>query len=136
MASTGTARKAARPRPLSPHLGIYRLTLTMAMSGAHRITALALYAGTLLLAWFLLAASTDASAFSWFSAFIHSFIGQLVLFGYTWSLFHHLFGGVRHFIWDAGHGFEAPQRDQLAAATLAASLVLTVVVWIIGFIVR
>ena len=136
MASTGTARKSARPRPLSPHLGIYRLTMTMAMSGAHRITGLALYAGTLLLAWFLLAASTDAATFGWFAAFIHSFIGRLVLFGYTWSLFHHMFGGVRHFIWDAGYGFEAPQRDQLAMATLVGSLALTLIVWVIGYAVR
>ncbi len=136
MASTGTARKNARPRPLSPHLGIYRLTLTMVMSGLHRITALALYAGTLLLVWFLIAASADAATFSWFSAFIHSFVGRFVLLGYTWSLFHHLFGGIRHFIWDTGYGLDAPQRDQLAGATLAASLTLTLIVWIIGYAVR
>ena len=58
-------------RPLSPHLGIYRFTLTMAMSIAHRITGVGLYVGVLLLAWFLLAASMDASAFAVFSGFIH-----------------------------------------------------------------
>ena len=95
MASTGTAPKA-RPRPLSPHLDIYRFTLTMAMSITHRITGVGLYIGVLLMAWFLLAASTDAPTFAVFSAFIHSIIGRLVLFGFTWALFHHLCGGVRH----------------------------------------
>jgi len=136
MASTGTAPKTARPRPLSPHLDVYRLTLTMAMSGAHRITGVALYAGVLLLAWFLLATSADAASFAVFSSFIHSIIGQLVLFGFTWSLFHHLLGGIRHFIWDAGYGMDHPQREQLAQATLIGGIVLTLLVWIVGYLVR
>lgn len=124
------------PRPLSPHLGIYRLTLTMVMSGAHRITALGLYAGVLLLAWFLIAASTDASAFATFSWFIQSFVGQLVLFGFTWALFHHMLGGIRHFIWDLGYGLDDPEREQLAQATLIGGVALTIVVWIVSYIVR
>ena len=83
-------------RPLSPHLGIYRLTLTMAMSIVHRITGAGLYVGVLLLAWFLIAASMDAAAFAYFSAFIQSIFGRLILFGFTWALFHHMLGGVRH----------------------------------------
>ena len=108
MATTDAASGKRRPRPLSPHLSIYKLTMTMAMSIAHRISGAALYVGVLLLAWFLIAASTDAATFGVFSAFIESFIGRLVLFGFTWALFHHLLGGVRHFIWDAGYGMDAP----------------------------
>jgi succinate dehydrogenase / fumarate reductase cytochrome b subunit len=135
MASTGIAPKP-RPRPLSPHLDVYRLTLTMAMSGAHRITGVGLYLGVLLLAWFLLATSTDAASFAVFSGFIQSIIGRIVLFGFTWALFHHMLGGVRHFIWDAGYGMDDPQREQLAQATLIGGLVLTLVVWSIGYAVR
>ena len=40
-----------RPRPLSPHLAIYWLTLTMMKSIAHRMTGAALYFGTLILTW-------------------------------------------------------------------------------------
>jgi succinate dehydrogenase / fumarate reductase cytochrome b subunit len=108
----------------------------MIMSGAHRITALGLYAGVLLLAWFLIAASTDASAFATFSWFIQSFIGQFVLFGFTWALFHHMLGGIRHFIWDLGYGLDDPEREQLAQATLIGGVALTIVVWIISYIVR
>jgi succinate dehydrogenase / fumarate reductase cytochrome b subunit len=108
----------------------------MAMSIAHRITGAGLYVGSLMLVWFLLAASMDASAFAHFSEFIQSFFGRLILFGFTWSLFHHLLGGVRHLIMDAGYGMDEPERDQLAQATLIGGLVLTLVVWAIGYAVR
>ncbi len=136
MASTETTAARRRPRPLSPHLGIYKISMTMAMSGAHRISGVALSVGVLLLAWFLIAASIDATTFGVFSSFISSFIGRLALFGFTWALFHHLLGGIRHFIWDAGYGMDAPVRDQLAWATLIGGFALTIVVWAIGYAVR
>jgi succinate dehydrogenase / fumarate reductase cytochrome b subunit len=136
MASTEAASVRGRPRPLSPHIGIYKMTMTMAMSFAHRVSGAGLYLGVLLLAWFLVAASTDAATFGVFSAFIESFIGRLVLFGFTWALFNHLLGGIRHFIWDAGYGLDAPLRDQLAWATLIGGFLLSIVVWAIGYAVR
>jgi succinate dehydrogenase / fumarate reductase cytochrome b subunit len=125
MASSDALPGPRRPRPLSPHLSIYRPTMTMAMSIAHRISG-----------WFLIAASADASTFAVFSDFIGSFIGRLVLFVVTWALFHHLVGGVRHIIWDAGYGLDAPLRDQMAWATLIGGFALTVLVWIVGLAVR
>ncbi len=110
--------------------------MTMAMSIAHRISGAALYAGVLLLAWFLIAASADAATFSVFSDFIASVVGRLVLFIVTWALFHHLAGGIRHIVWDAGYGLEKPLRDQMAWATLIGGFALTIVVWIIGYAVR
>jgi len=136
MASTDTAPKAARARPLSPHLEIYRFTLTMAMSIAHRITGVGLYIGVLLMAWFLIAASMDASSFALFTGFIQSFVGRIVLFGFTWALLHHMLGGIRHFIWDAGYGMDDPMRERLAQATLAGGFALTVIVWAVGYAVR
>ena len=133
MASSDALPGPRRPRPLSPHLSIYRPPMTMAMSIAHRISGGALYVGVLLLAWFLIAASTDASKFAVFSDFIGSLIGQIVLFLVSWALFHHLVGGVRHIIWDAGYGLEAPLRDQLAWATLIGGFASTVLVWIVGY---
>ena len=124
------------PRPLSPHLQIYRPMLTMMMSIAHRITGVALYAGTLLLAWFLIAAASDAHSFGIAAAVFNSWIGLLVLFGFTWALFHHLIGGLRHFIWDAGYGMDHPGREYLAQATLVGGIVLTVLVWILVFVLR
>ncbi len=136
MASSDPISPSPAARPLSPHLGIYRFTLTMAMSIAHRITGAGLYVGTLMLVWFLLAASMDASAFAHFSEFIQSFFGRLILFGFTWALFQHLLGGVRHLIMDAGYGMDDPEREQMAQATLIGGFVLTLVVWAIGYAVR
>jgi succinate dehydrogenase / fumarate reductase cytochrome b subunit len=136
MASSDAQPDSRRARPLSPHLTIYRPTMTMAMSIAHRISGAALYLGVLMLAWFLIAASADASSFAVFSDFIASFIGRVVLFVVTWALFHHLVGGLRHIVWDAGYGLDAPLRDQMAWATLIGGFALTVLVWIIGLAVR
>ena len=135
MASSPSAPKT-RPRPLSPHLEIYRPTLTMAMSIVHRITGVGLYVGVLLLAWFLIALSSDATTFATFSSFIRSFIGQLLLLGFTWALFHHMLGGVRHALWDSGIGLDHPLRERLAQATLIGGIALTIITWIIGYTVR
>ncbi|MEJ0095269.1 MAG: succinate dehydrogenase, cytochrome b556 subunit [Methylocella sp.] len=124
----------ASRRPLSPHLQIYRPTLTMMMSIAHRITGVALYGGTFLLAWFLIAASSGPDAFATASFVFNSIIGKLVLFGFTWALFHHLLGGVRHIIWDAGYGLDYPQREWLAKATLIGGAALTLLAWIIAIV--
>jgi succinate dehydrogenase / fumarate reductase cytochrome b subunit len=125
-------RPAESRRPLSPHLQIYRPTLTMIMSVAHRITGIALYGGTLVLAWYLIAASSGPAAFAAASSFVNSIVGKLILFGFTWALFHHLLGGVRHIIWDAGYGLDNPQREWLARATLIGGVALALIVSIIA----
>lgn len=117
-------------RPLSPHLQIYKPMLTMMMSIVHRITGSALYAGTLLLAWWLVATAAGPGPFETAQWFFGSWIGRIVLFGYTWALMHHMLGGIRHFIWDTGRGFEYPAREYLAQATIIGSVVLTVLIWI------
>src|SRR5882724_12641384 len=119
-------------RPLSPHLTIYRPMLTMMMSIVHRMTGIALYVGSLLLAWWLLAAASGPNAYATFQSVASSFIGRIVLFGYTWALIHHMLGGLRHLIWDTGHGFGPAEREWLARANLAGSIVLTIIVWIVG----
>jgi succinate dehydrogenase / fumarate reductase cytochrome b subunit len=78
----------------------------------------------------------DATAFAAASGFLNSIFGRLVLFGFTWSLFHHMLGGIRHFIWDAGYGMDDPEREWLAMGTLAGGLVLTAIVWAIGLAVH
>ena len=119
-----------RARPVSPHLTVYRFRPTMAMSILHRITGSALYFGTALVAWWLLAAASGPRAFSYASWFFGSVLGELVLFGYTWTLLHHLFGGVRHLVWDTGTGLGKEASTRMAIATLVASLTLTLVLWI------
>jgi succinate dehydrogenase / fumarate reductase cytochrome b subunit len=123
-------------RPLSPHLQIYRWRMTMAMSILHRLTGVALYFGTALLAWWLIAAASGPDYFRFVNRLAGTWVGLIVLFGYSWVLIHHALGGVRHFIWDTGRGLGAPARDRLALWNLIGSVALTVLLWAIGLSVR
>ncbi|MBH0238666.1 succinate dehydrogenase, cytochrome b556 subunit [Methylobrevis albus] len=125
-----------KARPLSPHLQIYRSMFTMMMSIVHRMTGGALYVGTLLVVWWLVAAAIGPEAFAVANDFFGSIIGRLILFGYTWALLHHMLGGLRHFAWDTGHGFGPEWREILAKANLAGSITLTILIWIVGYLVR
>ncbi|MCW6507268.1 succinate dehydrogenase, cytochrome b556 subunit [Lichenifustis flavocetrariae] len=131
-----TTAPVRHQRPLSPHLQIYTPMLTMMMSIAHRITGVALYVGTLLLAWFLIALASGPDSFATVAWFMDSILGKLVLLGFTWALFHHLLGGLRHFLWDSGWGMDHPQREWLAQGTLIGGIVLTVLVWAAAFALR
>ena len=127
--------KAPVERPLSPHLSIYRPMLTMMMSIVHRITGAALYVGTILLAWWLIAAASGPNRYAEVQWFMSTIPGRLILFGYTWALLHHMLGGIRHLIWDTTHGLGPAEREWLTAASLVGSIGLTIVVWIIGYLV-
>lgn len=120
---------APRARPLSPHLEVYRFTLTMAMSIAHRITGVANYVGTLLLVAWLGAAALGGEFYTGFNGFLGSWIGQIVLFGYTWSLFHHMLGGVKHFIWDKGSMLDPAGRETIVRLQVLGGVLLTLVAW-------
>ena len=121
-------------RPLSPHLDIYRWTITMAMSTAHRITGVALYGGHALIVGWLVAMAATPGAYETTRAIALSPVGLIVLFLYSWALFHHMMGGIRHFIWDTGHGLDHPMRDQIAWATLAGGMGATLLFWIVVWI--
>ena len=124
--------KARVARPLSPHLQIYRPMLTMMMSIVHRITGVGLYFGTLLLAWWFISAA-GPNGYARFEWFIGSWIGRLILFGYTWALIHHMLGGIRHFIWDLGYGFKATEREALTWGALIGGISLTVLLWVAAY---
>jgi succinate dehydrogenase / fumarate reductase cytochrome b subunit len=121
-------------RPLSPHLQIYKPLLTMMMSIVHRITGAALFFGMLLLVWVLIAAAAGPNAYASVQWFMETLLGRLILFGYTWALIHHMLGGIRHLIWDTGRGFSVHEREWLSLATLVGSVVLTVLLWIVGYL--
>jgi succinate dehydrogenase / fumarate reductase cytochrome b subunit len=122
-------------RPLSPHLQIYRPQLTSALSIFHRITGIALSAGTVLLVWWLVAAATSDESFATVSAVLHTWIGHVVLFGWTASLWYHFCAGLRHLVWDAGFGFELAQVHASAALVLGATGALTVLTWLVGAVI-
>jgi succinate dehydrogenase / fumarate reductase cytochrome b subunit len=136
MSQSPATRATARARPLSPHLTVYRWPVTMTVSILHRVTGGALYFGTLLVAWWLVAAASTQSYFDFVNAIFGSWIGRLVLFGYTWALLHHMLGGVRHLIWDTGAALDKRTASKFAWANIAASVALTLAVWIAGYFAR
>lgn len=130
MADAGSGRGARPQRPLSPHLQIYSPQINMVMSIFHRITGAALYFGTLLLAWWLIAAATSPQYFNYVSSWFATWPGKIVMLGYTWALLHHMLGGIRHFIWDLGKGYDLQTIDRLSWGSLFLSLILTGLIWV------
>ena len=108
----------------------------MAMSIFHRATGSALYLGTVLVAVWLLALASGPAAYDRVSWFFGTPVGLLILFGYTWTLMHHMLGGVRHLVWDFGHGMEPGTRMNMARFTLFGSIGLTVLIWAVAFLAR
>ena len=93
-------------RPLSPHLQIYRPQITSLLSITHRFTGIALAIGAMFFTYWLLSAAYGADKFALAQVVFRSWIGQLILWGFTFSLFYHLANGIRHLAWDAGWGYE------------------------------
>lgn len=126
--------RLAASRPLSPHLQVFRFILTMAMSIVHRMTGGFLYVGTVFVAVWLIAAASGPEWFARVDGVYQSWIGRLILLGLVWSLIHHAIGGVRHFIWDLGYGFDKKTADRMALFNLVAGVLLTGVVAIAAFV--
>jgi len=121
-------------RPVSPHIGIYRWPVTMAISIVHRISGGALYFGTVLLVVWLTGVACGEEAFNTVHAVYASFIGRIILFLYTLALVHHLVGGVRHLFWDACPALlEKRCATKAARVTIFVSVILTLLVWIAGY---
>ena len=120
-------------RPLSPHLQVYKPQLTSVLSILHRMTGVALAVGTLLLVWWLIAAASGADAFNMVQAVIGTWIGRLLLFGWSFALFYHLCNGIRHLFWDMGRGYELPTVAASGWAVVIISIALTGISWVWGY---
>jgi len=127
-------RQGAHPRPLSPHLQIYRWPTTMATSIIHRVTGVALTAGMAILAWWLVALATGPAQYSLFASLVSTPLGQLVIFGFVWSLSFHLLSGLRHLIWDIGHGYGKRTANGVSVVIVLGSIVLAAGVFALGYL--
>ncbi|WP_158966422.1 succinate dehydrogenase, cytochrome b556 subunit [Chachezhania sediminis] len=118
-------------RPLSPHLSVYRLPITAVTSILTRITGNAMLVAALMFVWWFLAASTSPEAYATADWFMTSFIGDLIMFFSLLGLWYHLLAGVRHLIWDSGHGFDLETATKLSWAVIIGAVVLTLLTLII-----
>ena len=126
---------AQASRPLSPHLGIYRWYLTMAMSIAHRVSGAGLTVGLLLLAWWLLALAGGPESFAVVRGVMDNVFGGLVLFGFTILLFYHSLNGIRHLVWDSGRNLDKAGARASGIVVIGATLFLSALTWILIIIV-
>ncbi len=120
------------PRPLSPHLQVYRPQLTSVLSISHRATGVVLYFGLLILAWWMFALATSTECVSAMQEFFNTAIGRLMILGWVFCLYYHLSNGVRHLFWDIGHGFELADAYRSGYAVVLASLYFTALTWYFG----
>jgi succinate dehydrogenase / fumarate reductase, cytochrome b subunit len=118
------------PRPLSPHIQIYRPQLTSVLSIANRVTGVALSLYAVVLGVWLVAAADGPHAYATVQVVIQSWVGQILLFGCTFSFFLHLCGGIRHLVWDAGYGFELSAIYASGWTVVGVSTALTVITWV------
>ncbi len=131
----------AHPRPLSPHLSIYRWRVNMLQSTLHRLSGLLLCVGALLVAWALIAAASGPSAWAIFAGFWGSWFGLALLFIWTLALIFHLCNGIQHLVHDSARNFGPPTRDRrfnpvywsTGWMVIGVSVALTVVIW--GFLI-
>jgi succinate dehydrogenase / fumarate reductase cytochrome b subunit len=119
-------------RPLSPDLQIYRPQLTSVLSITHRLTGIALSIGSPLLVCWLIAAAAGPPAYATLHGFLASWLGLLLLLGWTFSFFFHLCNGIRHLFWDAGYGFDLQTIYASGWAVVAISIGLTLSAWVIS----
>jgi succinate dehydrogenase / fumarate reductase cytochrome b subunit len=125
---------ANRPsnRPLSPHLQVYRLQLTSALSILHRATGIALSVGALYLATWVMYAASNPKAYALFQSFNGSIVGRIVLGGWLFAAFYHLCNGIRHLFWDAGYGYELKDAYRSGWIVVVVSLIATAASWVVG----
>jgi succinate dehydrogenase / fumarate reductase cytochrome b subunit len=130
MAETRSGPKA---RPRSPHVQIYHWPITMGTSILHRVTGFGLALGTLILAWWLVAASLGSDSYAVFEGAAFHWFGRLVLFGFTLALVFHMLNGVRHLFWDVGIGFKVPTANASGFAVYLLTLVVTFAIWVLAY---
>ncbi|WP_200845237.1 succinate dehydrogenase, cytochrome b556 subunit [Roseomonas sp. 18066] len=122
-------------RPMSPHLQVYDMVqITSGLSVLNRATGIAWLVGSVFLVWWLMAAASGPKALASAQWFFSSFLGILVLAGMTAVAWFHTFAGIRHLIWDAGHGFDLPSTWKSGKVLMAATVVATVLTWLIALI--
>lgn len=127
MASRPTA---PAPRPLSPHLTIWKWRVHMAVSILHRVTGHALAFGAVVIfAWWLAALASGPDYYRFFQDIVFSPVGVIVGIGLTWAMFQHMGSGLRHFIMDAGEGYDLATSRRLAQATMLFSVLATLAFW-------
>ncbi len=130
------AEGATSRRPLSPHLQIWRFTVTMAASITHRGTGVGIYSVALLLTVWLYSLAFSPALYETITGFVNSPVGFMIIAGYIWALSFHLMNGLRHLYWDYGRGLAPKTATMTAWLIYGASILLTAFILWSGYAAR
>ena len=119
-----------KPRPLSPHLQVYRLPLPALMSISHRASGVVMSTGTVLVALWLVMLAAGENTFNIAQQFVSHPIGKLLMFGYSMALFYHACNGIRHLFWDAVIGLDIPSIYRTGYLTIFLAILFTLTFWL------
>lgn len=122
------------PRPMSPHLQVYKLPMTAVLSILHRATGVVLFFGALGLVMILLMAMMGEQTWLLVQGVLGSWLGYLALAGMSFSLYYHLCNGIRHLFWDIGMGFDPKRTQQSGIAVIVSSVTLTSVTCLMAWL--
>ena len=130
MAATSSTDK----RPLSPHVQIWRWHATMAASIAHRVSGIALYVGSALIAALIISLAIGPDAYATMMDLVLSIPGRIVLLGFTGALSYHFLNGVRHLVWDGpGVGFSPKVASAVSIFNFLLATAITFGIWALAY---
>jgi succinate dehydrogenase / fumarate reductase, cytochrome b subunit len=116
------------PRPLSPHLSVYKFKYTLMTSILNRFTGIGLSVGLLLLVYWLMAVASGAHAQARAARLLSLPLTKLVYAALIIAFCYHLSAGIRHLVWDTGRGLERAQAQRSAWLVVGVSLALMLLV--------
>ena len=121
---------SSRPRPLSPHLQVYKWGPHMAVSIAHRVMGVGLATvGTAMFVWWLAALASGKEAYATFIEWATWPWAWIVPIGLTFAFFLHMGNGLRHFVMDIGAGYELKTNRASAIAVFVFAFAATGLMW-------
>ncbi len=112
-------------RPLSPHVTVWKWELNAITSILVRITGNAMLVSAILVVWWLMAAASGPDYFAAIDGLITSVLGDIVMTLSVLGLWYHALGGLRHLVWDAGHGLDMATADRMGWGMIIGSVALT-----------
>jgi succinate dehydrogenase / fumarate reductase, cytochrome b subunit len=122
-------------RPLSPHLSVYRMyRYTLLTSFLNRLTGVALSLALVLLVYWLAAVAGGARSQARAAWLLGLPAMKLVYAACIIAFCYHLVAGIRHLVWDTGHGLERSQSRSSSWLVLVASVLLMLIIGAFAFV--
>ncbi len=116
-------------RPLSPHLQVYRPQITSVLSITHRFAGIANFFGIFVFVWWLVALATGPEYYDYVMGHATTLWGKILLLAWSFSVYYHMVGDIRHLFWDFGKGFSLENVTRSGIAMVLASIILTLATW-------